>query len=55
VAKNLTNMLSAFHLVKTDALRHYLVRTDQIYGILADSELALRGRGKRVIWGDGWS
>ena len=53
ICVDLTNMLSAFHLVKTDALRHYSVRMDEIYGILVDSEAALRGSGKRGIWGDG--
>jgi len=55
ICVDLTNMLSAFHLVKTDALRHYSVRMDEIYGILVDSEAALRGSGKRSIWGDRWS
>ena len=55
ICVNLTNMLSASHLVKSDALRPYSVRMDQIYGMLAESEVALRGRGKRGIWGDEWS
>jgi len=28
ICVDLTNMLSAFHLVKTDALRHYMVKMD---------------------------
>ena len=55
ICGDLTNMLSAFHIVKTDALRYYTVKMHEIYEMLADSEVALRGRGKRGIWADGWS
>ena len=55
ICVDLTNLLASFHLVKVDALRHYAAKMEEVYGMLADTDVALRGKGKRGIWGDGWS
>jgi len=55
VCPDLTNILSAFHLIKLDALNYYESIMGQIYSMIADSEVENRVRSKRGVWTDGWS